>query len=98
MKIERAKKFAAAATLSLSLAYGLHAFTSTSTAMSNDARTVTQTPILQARGIVTFGGYALNASFTPDGRILCFDISAVSKSVKAARADECPVERAMRAG
>lgn len=98
MKIERVKKFAMAAALSMSLAYGLQAFTTTSAAMSNDARTVAQTPILQARGIVTFGGYALNASFTPDGRILCFDISEVPEIEEAARTGECPMAREMRAG
>lgn len=100
MKINRTKKFATAAFLCLSLAYGLHSFSATNSraATGDDARTLLlQTPILQARGIVTFGGYALNASFTPDGRLLCFDIS-IAPTPSAARAEECPSARAMRAG
>lgn len=31
--------------------------------------------VVRGRGLVTFGGYELNVTFTTEGRLLCFDIT-----------------------
>ena len=33
--------------------------------------------VLHGRRLVTFGGYQLNVSFTPAGRLVCLDIARV---------------------
>jgi hypothetical protein len=31
--------------------------------------------VVRGRGLVTFGGYELNVTFTTEGRLVCFDIT-----------------------
>lgn len=34
-----------------------------------------QETVVRGRGLVTFGGYELNVTFTTEGRVVCFDIT-----------------------
>jgi hypothetical protein len=34
-----------------------------------------QETVVRSRGLVTFGGYELNVTFTTAGRLVCFDIT-----------------------
>lgn len=34
-----------------------------------------QETVVRGRGLVTFGGYELNVTFTTEGRLVCFDIT-----------------------
>lgn len=45
------------------------------TRAAHDARPCVQETVVRGRGLVTFGGYELNVTFTTEGRLICFDIT-----------------------
>ncbi|HZI20263.1 MAG TPA: hypothetical protein VEY09_16905 [Pyrinomonadaceae bacterium] len=92
MQSSRLKKFALAAALSLSFAFAYRSLAhepgrarNTSTASAVSA--VTRAPaamVLYGRSVARFGGYKLDISFTPDGRLVCFGIAADTPSAPRA--------------
>ena len=45
------------------------------TRAAHAARPCVQETMLRGRGLLTFGGYELNVTFTTEGRVVCFDIT-----------------------
>ncbi|MDQ3918287.1 MAG: hypothetical protein M3348_07400 [Acidobacteriota bacterium] len=77
MKIERWKRIAFAACLTASAAFVCHAAAATRVrAVAVSSPCVNRRPVIRGEGLLRVGGYALNVRFTPEGRLLGFDISA----------------------
>jgi hypothetical protein len=77
----RLKKFALAAGLSLSFAFACQSFArgpgdGRRTGQAASARRIPAVVVLRARSVARFAGYALDVSFTPNGKVICFDIAA----------------------
>jgi hypothetical protein len=70
--VGRAARFLIAAALTGHAALSVGAHT---TRAAHSARPCVRETVVRARGVVTFGGYELNVSFTPEGRLVCFDIT-----------------------
>jgi hypothetical protein len=78
MKIERWKRFAFAAILTVFTAFIYQAATARACPRL-DARARKQQAnevVLRGKGLVRVAGYELNLSFTPEGRLVGFDITA----------------------
>jgi len=80
MKIKRWKRFACAALLIVLTAFAyesaaVRACPRVSRAQNAQKSRAKET-VLRGKGFVRFAGYELNLSFTPEGRIVRFDISA----------------------
>jgi hypothetical protein len=45
------------------------------TRAAHDARPCAREAVVRGRGLLTFGGYELNVTFTTAGRLVCFDIT-----------------------
>lgn len=81
MQASRLKKFALAIGLSLSFAFACQSFARGScngekTAQAASTRRAPAVVVLHARSVARFGGYSLDISFTPDGKVICFGIAA----------------------
>jgi hypothetical protein len=78
MKTKRWKSAGRAACLVVAAALACHMVVSvggrTSRAAHSPEPCVRET-VVRGRGLVTFGGYELNVTFTTAGRIVCFDIT-----------------------
>ena len=70
--VGRAARFVIAAALAAHAAVSVGAHTTRAT---HNVRPCVQETVVRARGIVSFGGYELNVSFTTAGRLVCFDIT-----------------------
>jgi hypothetical protein len=70
--VGRAARFVFAAALAGHAALSVGAHT---TRAAHSAKPCVRETVVRARGVVTFGGYALNVSFTTEGRLVCFDIT-----------------------
>jgi hypothetical protein len=68
----RAACFIVAAVLACHMVAAVGART---TRAAHDARPCVREAIVRGRGLLTFGGYELNVTFTTAGRLVCFDIS-----------------------
>ncbi len=66
------KRMACAACLTLTVAGAYRASAVTSRGRAAPAA---EEAILYGRRLLTFGGYELNVSFTPAGRLVCLDIA-----------------------
>lgn len=80
MFTRRLKSFAAAAGLSLSLAFAYQTFAAESFGppAMKPAAAARAGAVIHGRGVARFAGYELNISFTPEGRLLCFGIAPES--------------------
>ena len=77
MKFERWKRIAFAACLTASAAFACHAAAATrARAVAVSSPCVNRRPVIRGEGLLRVGGYALNVRFTPEGKLLGFDISA----------------------
>lgn len=93
MKIKRWKRIAFAACLTASTAFACHAAVySRALAVAARYPCVNQ-PVIRGEGLLRVGGYALNVRFTPEGRLLGFDISAARARPDAAAAARSKPER-----
>lgn len=45
------------------------------TRAAHASKPCTRETVVRGRGLVTFGGYELNVTFTTAGRLVCFDIT-----------------------
>jgi hypothetical protein len=83
------RNFASAVAVSLALAFVYQTLTDVrpwsrvfaSTGGTIEAR---RSPILRGRSVAHFGGYELNVAFTPDGEVVCVDISAAAPAPQQA--------------
>jgi hypothetical protein len=73
----RLRSFAAAATLSLTLAFAYQTLAAESFGppAAKPAAAARAGAVIHGRGVARFAGYELNISFTPEGRLLCFGVS-----------------------
>ena len=80
MQASRLKKFALAVALSLSFAFAYRSLAQgpggRQAAPRARAALAPAATVLYGRSVARFAGYALDISFTPDGRLLCFGIAA----------------------
>jgi hypothetical protein len=85
MKIERWKGIAFAACLTASAAFVCHAAAATRVRAVAARGPCVSRPAIRGEGLLRVGGYALNVRFTPEGRLLGFDITAApAKSASGA--------------
>jgi hypothetical protein len=78
MKSGRWKSVARAAYFVVALALAVHmlaAVGARTTRAAHALRPCVQETVVRSRGLVTFGGYELNVTFTTEGRLVCFDIT-----------------------
>lgn len=73
--VGRAACFIVAAALACHMVVSVGARTSRA---AHASRPCVQETIVRGRGLVTFGGYELNVTFTTAGRLVCFDITDAS--------------------
>lgn len=81
MFTRRLKSFAAAAGLTLTLAFAYQSFAGAGPSPNFAApagRASGGGPVIHGKGVARFGGYELNIAFTPGGRLLCLDLSPTS--------------------
>jgi hypothetical protein len=74
MRSRRWKRIACAACLSLVIAGSYKALAVPLRGPASAAPKVEEA-VLYGRRLLTLGGYQLNASFTPAGRLVCFEIA-----------------------
>ena len=72
MKIERRKRIAFAACLMASASFVCHAAAAARAAVAR--RPCVNQAVIRGEGLLRAGGYALNVRFTPEGKLLGFDI------------------------
>lgn len=78
MKTRRWKSAARAACFIVAVAFAGHlaaAVGARTTRAAHASKPCEQETVVRGRGLVTFGGYELNVTFTTEGRLLCFDIT-----------------------
>lgn len=78
MKTRRWESAARAACFALALALAGHlaaAVGARTTRAAAGAKPCVQETVVRGLGLVTFGGYELNVTFTTGGRLVCFDIT-----------------------
>jgi hypothetical protein len=78
MKTRRWKSVGRAACFIVAAALACHMLVSAGARTSRAAhasRPCVEETIVRGRGIVAFGGYELNVTFTTAGRLICFDIT-----------------------
>lgn len=78
MKAWRLKSAARAACFVVALALAVHmlaAVGARTTRAAHALRPCMPETVVRSRGLVTFGGYELNVTFTTAGRLVCFDIT-----------------------
>jgi hypothetical protein len=78
MKLRNWKSTKRAACLIVAAAFACHMVASvgaSTTRAARLARPCVQETAVRGRGLVTFGGYELNVTFTTAGRLVCFDIT-----------------------
>lgn len=78
MKTRRLKSAARAACFAVAVALAGHlaaAVGARGERAAGGAKPCAQETVVRGRGLVTFGGYELNVTFTTAGRVLCFDIT-----------------------
>jgi hypothetical protein len=80
MKIERRKRIAFAACLTMSAAFVCHAAAATRATVARHP--CVNQAVIRGEGLLRAGGYALNVRFTPQGRLLGFDITAAPHGSK----------------
>ena len=68
----RAACFVVAAALACHLLAAVGART---TSAAHATKSCVRETVVRGRGLVTFGGYELNVTFTTAGRLVCFDIT-----------------------
>ena len=81
MKTRSWKSAARAACFMVALALAGHmaaAVGARTTRAAHASRPCPQETVVRVRGLVTFGGYELNVTFTTAGRLVCFDITDAS--------------------
>jgi hypothetical protein len=78
MKTRRWKSAARAARLIFAVGLACHALASVgarTTRAARAARPCARETFVRGRGLLTFGGYELNVTFTAEGRLVRFDIT-----------------------
>ena len=78
MKTRRWKSAARAACFAVALTLAGHlaaAVGSRTSRAAHASKPCTRETVVRGRGLVTFGGYELNVTFTAEGRLVCFDIT-----------------------
>jgi hypothetical protein len=78
MKTRRWKSAARAACLVLAITLAGHlaaAVGARTSRATHASKPCVQETVVRGRGLVTFGGYELNVTFTTAGRLVCFDIT-----------------------
>lgn len=78
MKTSRLKSAARAACFVVAVALAGHLAAAVGARTSRAAhasKPCAQETVVRGLGLVTFGGYELNVTFTTEGRVLCFDIT-----------------------
>ncbi len=75
MRSERWKRLACAACLSLLVAGAYRASAVPAREPAAAAPPPADVSVVHGRRLLTFGGYELNVSFTPAGRLVCLDIA-----------------------
>jgi hypothetical protein len=78
MKTRSWKSTARGACFAVALALAGHlaaAVGARTTRAAHASKPCTQETVVRGRGLVTFGGYELNVTFTTEGRLVCFDIT-----------------------
>jgi hypothetical protein len=76
MKFKRWKRFACAACLTVCTAFAYSAAAAVRCHTRGAPKPCKTETVLRGKGVVSFAGYKLNITFTPEGRIVGFDISA----------------------
>jgi hypothetical protein len=85
MKIKRWKRITFAACLTALTAFACHAAASSRAGAVGAPRPCTAGAVIRGEGLVRLGGYELNVRFTPEGKLVGFDISAApAKAVSVA--------------
>ena len=78
MKTSRWRSAARAACMIVWAGLTCHALASVgarTTRATRAARPCARETVVRGRGLLTFGGYELNVTFTAEGRLVCFDIT-----------------------
>ena len=88
MKIKRWKRIAFAACLTALTALACHAAASSRALAVGARRPCVNRAVIRGEGLVRVGGYELNVRFTPEGRLVGFDISAAPAWKPAANAQQ----------
>ena len=81
MKIKRWKRIAFAACLTAFTAFACHAAATSRAIAVGARRPCVNQAVIRGEGLLRVGGYELNVRFTPEGKLLGFDISAASAKV-----------------
>jgi hypothetical protein len=85
MKIKRWKRITFAACLTAFTAFACHGAAVSRALAVGAQRPCTNQAVIRGRGLLRAGGYELNVRFTPEGKLVGFDISAVrAKAVSVA--------------
>ena len=82
MKIKRWKRIAFAACLTAFTAFACHA-AATSRAIAVGRRPCMNRAVIRGEGLLRVGGYELNVRFTPEGKLVGFEVSAASAKAVA---------------
>jgi hypothetical protein len=83
MKTKRWKRIAFAACLTAFTAFACHAAAVSRARVVGARGPCVNRPVIRGRGLLRVGGYELNVRFTPQGKLLGFDISAASAKAAA---------------
>jgi hypothetical protein len=83
MKIERRKGIIFAACLTAFTAFACHAAVYTRARAGAARSPCVNRPAIRGEGLLRVGGYALNVRFTPEGKLLGFDITAAPTKANA---------------
>jgi hypothetical protein len=82
MKIERWKRIAFAACVTAFTAFACQAAVYSRARAAVARRPCVNQSVIRGEGLLRVGGYALNVRFTPEGRLLGFDITAAPQGSK----------------
>ena len=83
MKIKRWKRIAFAACLTAFMAFACHAAAVSRAIAVGVRRPCMNRAVIRGQGLLRVGGYELNVRFTPEGKLVGFDISAARAKVVA---------------
>jgi hypothetical protein len=75
MKTKAWKSVGRAACFIVATALACHMVVSVGARSAHSSEPCARETVVRGRGLVTFGGYDLNVTFTTAGRIVCFDIT-----------------------
>lgn len=83
MKTKRWKRITFAACLTAYTAFACHAAVTSHTLAVAARRPCTNQAVISGKGLLRVGGYELNVKFTPEGKLVGFDISAAPAKAAA---------------